>query len=158
MVDILLPPENWHTALVYLILHHRLAPTTGTPEIYHSIEDVWAKTINIIGTLARLTNDKDRDIAYSFEASLMRLPSHHSSQAKLLPELTWREFQTDLSKIAVATLKVKQTLIAACLEILNNQRQIPIESADLMRSIAILLDCPIPPRLDKLPTRQRTIR
>lgn len=157
MVDIL-PPENWHTALVYLILHHRLAPTTGTPEIYHSIEDVWAETINILGTLARLTNDKDRDITYSFEASLMRLPSHHSSQAKMPPELTWREFQTDLSKIAVATLKVKQTLIAACLEIFNNQRQIPIESADLMRSIAILLDCPIPPRLDKLPTRQRTIR
>jgi Zn-dependent protease with chaperone function len=157
MVDIL-PPENWHTALVYLILHHRLAPTTGThPEIYHSIEDVWAETINILGTLARLTSDP-QDIAYSFEASLMRLPSHHSSQAQMPPELTWREFQTDLSKIAVATLKVKQTLIAACLEILNNQRQIPIESADLMRSIAILLDCPIPPRLDKLPTRQRTIR
>ncbi len=155
MVD-LLPPDNWHTAVVYLILHHRLAPTTNTPpEIYHSIEDVWAETINILGTLARLTNSKPQDIAYSFEAALMRLPKHQSSQAKMPPELTWREFQTDLSKIAAATLKVKQTLIAAGLEIFTNQRQIPISSADLMRSIAILLDCPIPPRLDKLPTQQR---
>jgi Zn-dependent protease with chaperone function len=157
MVDIL-PPEDWHTALGYLILHHRLAPTTGThPEIYHSIEDVWTETINILGTLASLTSSKPQDISYSFEASLMRLPSSQSRQAKLPPELTWRECQTDLSKIAAATLKVKQTLIAACLEILDNQRQSPIQSADFMRSIAILLDCPIPPRLDKLPTPQRTM-
>jgi Zn-dependent protease with chaperone function len=147
MVDIL-PAENWHTTLVYLVLHHRLAPTTGTsPEIYHSIEDVWVETLNILGTLARLTSNKPQDISYSFEASLMRLPSSQSSQAKLPPEITWREFQTDLSKIAVATPKVKQTLIAACVEILNNQRQIPDDGADLMRSIAILLDCPIPSRL-----------
>ncbi len=148
MVDIL-PPENWQTTLVYLVLNHRLAPTTGTPpEIYHSIEDVWVETLNILGTLARLTSNKPQDISYSFEASLMRLPSSQSSQSKLPPAITWREFQTDLSKIAVATPKVKQTLIAACLEILNHQREIPSDSADLMRSIAILLDCPIPSRLN----------
>jgi hypothetical protein len=100
-----------------------------------------------LGTLARLTSNKPQDVEYNFEASLMRLPSSPSSQSKLPPAITWREFQTDLSKIAVATTKVKQTLIAACLEILNNQRQIPDDGADLMRSIAILLDCPIPSRL-----------
>ena len=149
MVDIL-PPENWHSTLVYLVLNHRLAPTTGTaPEIYHSVADVWAETLNILGTLARLTSSKPQDIEYSFEASLMRLPSSPSSQSKLPPVITWREFQTDLSKIAVATPKVKQTLIAACLEILNNHREIPDDGADLMRSIAILLDCPIPARLSQ---------
>ncbi len=149
MVDIL-PSENWQTTLVYLVLNHRLAPTTGTaPEIYHSIADVSVETLNILGTLARLTNNKPQDIEYSFEASLMRLPSSPSSQSKLPPAITWREFQADLSKIAVATPKVKQILIAACLEILNNQRQIPDDGADLMRSIAILLDCPIPSRLSQ---------
>jgi Zn-dependent protease with chaperone function len=158
MTDIL-PPENWHTAFVYLILSHRLAPTVGTPsEIYHSIDDVWAETINILGTLASLTSHKPQDIAYSFEASLMRLPSNLSSQATLPPEITWREFQTDLSKIAVATLKVKQTLMAACLEILNSHRQIPTEGADLMRSIAILLDCPIPPRLKEVRSQESGVR
>ena len=147
MVDIL-PPENWQTTLVYLVLNHRLAPTTGTAsEIYHSIADVWVETLNILATLARLTSSKTQEIEYSFEASLMRLPSSQASQSKLPPAITWREFQADLSKIAVATPKVKQTLIAACLEILNNQREIPPDAADLMRSIAILLDCPIPSRL-----------
>jgi Zn-dependent protease with chaperone function len=157
MVEVL-PPEDWHTAIVYLILHHRLAPT-ATPQVtYHSIDDVWAEIINILGTLARLTSDRPQDISYSFEASLLRLPTSHTSQAKLPPEITWREFQTDLSKIAAATLKVKQTLITACLEILTNQRQIPIDGADLMRSIAIRLDCPIPPLLDKSPSSQRAMR
>jgi Zn-dependent protease with chaperone function len=149
MVEIL-PPEDWHTAIVYLILYHRLAPTAGTPsEIYHSIDDVWAEIINILGTLARLTSNRPQDISYIFEASLLRLPTSHASQAKLPPELTWREFQTDLSKIAAAPLKVKQALITACLEILAHQRQIPIDGGDLMRSISILLDCSIPALLDK---------
>jgi Zn-dependent protease with chaperone function len=155
MVDIL-PSENWQTTLVYLFLNHRLAPTTGTsPEIYHSIADVWVETLNILGTLARLTNNKPQDIEYSFEASLMRLPSSPSSQSKLPPAITWREFQVDLAKIAIAIPKVKQTLIAACLEILNNQREIPDDGADLMRSICILLDCPIPARLNQAAVSQR---
>jgi hypothetical protein len=155
MVDIL-PPENWQTTLVYLVLNHRLAPTTGTsPAIYHSVADVWVETLNILGTLARSTSHKQQDIEYSFEASLMRLPSSPSSQSKLPPEITWREFQADLSKIAVATPKVKQTLIAACLEILNHQREIPDNGADLMRSICILLDCPIPARLNQAAVAQR---
>jgi Zn-dependent protease with chaperone function len=156
MVEIL-PPEDWHTAIVYLILHHRLAPTAGIPsEIYHSIDDVWAEILNILGTLARLTSNRTQDISYIFEASLLRLPNSHASQAKLPPELTWREFDTDLSKIAATPLKVKQALITACLEILTNQRQIPTDGADLMRSIAILLNCPIPPILDKSSTWGRT--
>jgi Zn-dependent protease with chaperone function len=158
MVD-LLPADNWQITLVYLVLNHRLAPTTGTSaEIYQSIADVWTETINILGTLARLTNDQPQDIEYSFEASLMRLPASNSNKAKLPPEITWRELQTDLSKIAVATPKIKQALIAACLEILNQQRHIPADGADLMRSIAILLDCPIPPRLDKLSLPQQAVR
>jgi Zn-dependent protease with chaperone function len=39
MVDIL-PSENWQTTLVYLVLNHRLASTTGrSPEIYHAVAE-----------------------------------------------------------------------------------------------------------------------
>jgi Zn-dependent protease with chaperone function len=156
MVDIL-PAADWHTAIVYLILAHRLAPTTGSPqELYHSIADVWVEITNILATLARLSSDRAPDISYRFEASLLRLPTNHHSRAQLPPEITWREFQTDLSKIAAATAKVKQATIAACLEILSNHKQIPTQAADLMRSIVILLDAPIPPLVAKAPVRQRT--
>ena len=64
------------------------------------MEDVWAEIINILGTLARLSSDRPQDIEYRFEASLLRLPTSHHSRVELPPELTWREFQTDLSKIA----------------------------------------------------------
>jgi Zn-dependent protease with chaperone function len=158
MVD-LLPAEDWHTAIVYLILTHRLAPTTGTPpELYRSIEDVWSEITNILATLARSSSDRSQDVSYSFEASLLRLPNHQHQRVALPPAVTWREFQTDLSKIATATAKVKQALMSACLEILSNHRQIPTEAADLLRAIAILLDAPIPAVVDKAPIRQRPSR
>jgi Zn-dependent protease with chaperone function len=154
----LLPPTDWHTAIVYLILDHRLIPLAGNrQEIYHSIavpegtfEDVWAEIINILGTLTRLSSDRTQNIDYTFKSSLLRLPKALSNGTKLPPELNWREFQTDLLKIACAAPKVKKALITACLEILTNQRQIPPDGADLMRSIAILLDCPIPPLIERL--------
>ncbi len=152
----LLPPTDWHTAIVYLIIHHRLAVTAETqPEIYHSIEDVWAETINILGTLAWLSGDRTEDIEYAFAASLFRLPNALASGVKLPPALDWREFHADLLKIASAAPKVKQSLMAACLELSTNQRQIAPDGADLMRSIAILLDAPIPPILDRITAPQR---
>jgi hypothetical protein len=158
MVDIL-PAADWQTAIVYLILAHRLAPTTGSPqELYHSIEDVWVEITNILATLARLSSDRVPDISYRFEASLLRLPTNHHSRTELPPEVTWREFQTDSAKIAAATAKVKQATIAAGLEILSNHKQIPTQAADLMRSIAILLNAPIPPLVAKAPVRQPTSR
>jgi Zn-dependent protease with chaperone function len=157
MVNIL-PAENWHTAIVYLILAHRLAPSMGIPqELYHSVEDIWSEITNILATLARSSSDRPQDISYSFEASLLRLPTSYQRGA-LPPETTWREFQTDLSKITTATAKVKQAMMAACLEILSNHRQIPTAAADLMRAIAILLDAPIPALLDKAPVRPRPSR
>jgi Zn-dependent protease with chaperone function len=147
----ILPPDDWHNAIVYLILHHRLtAFTCAQPEIYRSIEDVWAEVINVLGTLARLSSTTPQDTDYAFSAGLFRLPNALASSAKLPPDIYWQEFHTDLLTIAVAPLKVKQSLIAACLETLNNRQQIPIEGVELMRSIAILLDAPIPPMLDRL--------
>ena len=95
----LLPPDDWHTAIAYAIVHHRLAATVSTqPEIYHAIEDVWVEVINILGTLARLSSDRPQDIEYAFAASLFRLPNALASGVKLPPELNWREFYQDLSK------------------------------------------------------------
>jgi Zn-dependent protease with chaperone function len=158
MVDIL-PAEDWHTAIAYLILAHRLAPSRGMhPELYRSVEDVWSEIMNILATLARLSSDRPQDISYSFEASLLRLPSNQHQRVELPPAIAWREFQADLSKIATATAQVKQALMAACLEILSTHRQIPTEAADLTRSIAILLDAPIPALVDKAPVRLHTSR
>jgi Zn-dependent protease with chaperone function len=147
----ILPPDDWHAAIVYLVLHHRLTPTADIqPELYQAIEDVWAEIINVLGTLARLSSTNPQDTDYAFAAGLFRLPNALANGAKLPPEISWREFHTDLLKIASATPKVKQSLIAACLETLNNRHQIPADGVDLMRSIAILLDAPIPPILDRL--------
>jgi hypothetical protein len=98
MIDIL-PATDGHTAIVYLILAHRLAPISGIPqELCHSIEDIWGEITNILGTLARSSSDRLQDVSYSFEASLLRLSTSHQQRGALPPEITWREFQTDYPK------------------------------------------------------------
>ena len=151
----LLPPTNWHSAFIYLNINHRLAPRNTPQEIYHSVEDVCAEMINILGTLAELSCDRPQDVEYAFQAALFRLPSALTKGVTLPSKLHWREFQLDISKIAAAAPKVKQTLISACIEILTNQRKLPPDGADLIRVISILLDCPIPALVDRLSTPQR---
>jgi hypothetical protein len=67
--------------------------------------------------------------------------------------LQWRDFQTKLAKIGAASPKIKQLLIAAGLEILTAHRQTNLDRLDLMRSITILLDCPVPPLIDRLTSK-----
>jgi Zn-dependent protease with chaperone function len=139
----LLPPENWRNSLAYLIIQHRLNPPSSQ-EIYHSIAEVGAEIRNVLGTLARQSHPPDSNTV--FQGALLRLPA--TLAGTIPPALLWREFQTDLAKIACANSKVKQSAIAAGIEMLTSHRQTSIDGVDLMRSIAILLDCPVPPLLD----------
>ncbi len=144
----LLPPENWHNSLAYLILQHRLNPPQPQ-EIYQSIEEVGIEMRNILGTLAQRSQPHDSHTA--FQGALLRLPAQLASE--LPPELPWRDFQTQLAKVAAADPKIKQLLITAGVEMLTTHRQTNLDGVDLMRSIAILLDCPVPPLLDRLATK-----
>jgi Zn-dependent protease with chaperone function len=147
----LLPPENWHNSLAYLILQHRLNPPQPL-EIYQSIEEVGIEMRNILGTLAQRSYPHDSNTV--FQEAMLRLPA--ALAIDVPPELQWRDFQTQLAKIAAAAPKIKQLLIAAGLEILTAHRQTNLDGVDLMRSIAILLDCPVPPLLDRLATKVPT--
>jgi Zn-dependent protease with chaperone function len=147
------PPEQW--PLVYLVLHHRLAPQAGTrQEIYQSIGDICQELFAILSTLAHLSFDNPQDIEHGFEAALFRLPNSCVSGVKLGESLSWRDFQRDLAKIACAVPKVKQVVMAAALEMLTSQRRVHADGLDLMRSIAILLDAPVPAILDRIPVIQ----
>jgi Zn-dependent protease with chaperone function len=147
------PPNNW--PLIYLVLHHRLAPQAGTrQEIYQSIGEVRQELFAILSTLAHLSFDNSQDVEHGFDAALFRLPNSYVSGVKLGESLSWRDFQRDVAKIACAVPKVKQALMAAALEVLASQRRVHADGLDLMRLIAILLDAPVPPILDRIPVLQ----
>jgi LemA protein len=150
----LLPSTDWPIA--YLVLYHRLAPKAGTrQEIYRSIEEVWPEAIEVLSTLAHLSSEHSQSVNNAFAAGLFKLSINRSRGAALQPALNWRALQTNLSKIACANSKVKQVVIMACLEALTSQNEAATEAVDLMRSIAILLDAPVPPILDRIPAPQR---
>lgn len=141
----LLPPENWRNSLAYLIIQHRLNPPSSQ-EIYPSIAEIGTEIRHVLGTLARQSHPQDSSTV--FQGALLQLPA--TLAGAMPPVLQWREFQTDLAKIACATSKIKQSFIAAGLEMLTSHRQNSMDGVDMMRAIAILLDCPMPPLLDRL--------
>jgi LemA protein len=149
-----LPPTDWPIA--YLVVYHRLAPNAGTQqEVYRSIDEVWKEAIDVLSTLAHMSSGNSQHINYTFEIGLSKLPKAKAAGASLQSVVGWREFQMNLSKIACATPKVKQVVIMACLEALTSQPDVSMEAIDMMRSIAILLDAPVPPILDRISAPQR---
>jgi hypothetical protein len=115
-------------------LQHRLNPPQPL-EIYQSIEEVGIEMRNILGTLAQRSYPHDSNTV--FQEAMLRLPA--ALAIDVPPELQWRDFQTQLAKIAAAAPKLKQLLLTAGLEIITAHRQTNLDGVDLMRSIAILL-------------------
>jgi Zn-dependent protease with chaperone function len=142
---VLLPPDNWLNSMAYLIFQHRLQPPQIV-EVYQAIEEVGVEIRQVLGTLAHHISPTDS--AAAFAVALLRLPS--AVNGEFPPTLPWREFHHSLAKIACATPKIKQLTITAGLEMLTSHRQTTTAGVDLLRTIVILLDCPIPPILDQL--------
>jgi Zn-dependent protease with chaperone function len=141
----LLPPDNWQNSMAYLMLQHRLQPSTPS-EIYQAIEEVSTEVRCILGTLARQSYPPNS--AAAFAGAMLRLPPVVNGEFPIA--LQWRELQTNLAKIAGTTPKIKQLLIIAGLEMLTSHRQSSAKGVDLMRTIVTLLDFPLPPILDRL--------
>jgi hypothetical protein len=149
-----LPPTDWPIA--YLIIYHRLAPNAGTQqEVYRAIDEVWKEVLDVLSTLAHVSNGNPQHVNYAFAAGLSKLPKAKAAGASLQPIVDWRAFQMNLSKIACATPKIKQMVIMACLEALTSQDEVSMEAIDMMRSIASLLDAPVPPILDRISAPQQ---
>jgi Zn-dependent protease with chaperone function len=150
MIDVL-PLTDWHSAIIYMVLHHRLAETVGPqPVVYQAIEEVGDDLVNILGMLARLSCQDLPTAEQNFTASLFRLPPGLAGNPQLPPATDWRTWHRHLLKVASASPRIQQSLMVACLEIFSERRQFAADGLDLMRVVAILLDSPIPPLLQRL--------
>lgn len=72
----------------------RAARDPGAPAAMQDLSEAEGSLTGALGRLFAVSESyPDLKIEYSFEASLMRFPSSPSSQSKLFPAITWREFQ-----------------------------------------------------------------
>jgi Zn-dependent protease with chaperone function len=131
---------------VFLILQHRLQTAPATPQI-SAIAEIWDDCLNVLSILARISNPNPDSFQYAFRSGVYRLPGA-STQAlpETPPPCKLGDLKQSLERLRLASPRLKQAIVDACANtvMLDNTP----EAGELLRAIAILLDCRVPPFLN----------
>ncbi|QLE41372.1 transcriptional regulator [Nostoc sp. C052] len=146
----------WHFVL-QLILWHRLEPSinpasTTTIE-FTSIEQIWPDSLLVLSVIARVGHSQPdastEDIAYAFRSGVFRLPKAGEQEKPEKPlSCNFTELKKSIERLRLATPKLKQAIVDACAHTVLLDNKVTPSEADLLRAIAMTLDCPIPPFLN----------
>ncbi|MEA5626031.1 M48 family metallopeptidase [Nostoc sp. UHCC 0251] len=146
----------WHFVL-QLILWHRLQPsinpTSATTVEFTSIEQIWPDSLLVLSVIARVGNSQPdastEDIAYAFRSGVFRLPKAGEQEKPEIPlSCNFTELKKSIERLRLASPKLKQAIVDACAHTVLLDNKVTQPEADLLRAIAMTLDCPIPPFLN----------
>jgi Zn-dependent protease with chaperone function len=121
------------------------APAAAVVQIY-SFRAVTAEIGIVLSALAHASADADSDARSAFAAG--------AAQIKLIePRLTFLAaeacspdaLEPALDRLAVASGPIKQRTLVAAAHVVGADGKILLAEAELLRAVAALLDCPIPP-------------
>uniref|UniRef100_B8HQ67 Peptidase M48 Ste24p n=1 Tax=Cyanothece sp. (strain PCC 7425 / ATCC 29141) TaxID=395961 RepID=B8HQ67_CYAP4 len=137
-------------ALVTIATHQLQTPlqaeSTRSRENEHdTLTELWPACQLVIGVLAQAGQFNPTAIAYAFRAGLEKLPGIKPAHIPDQP-LDWnfdtlRESLTDLQQI---TPRLKKAVLQACAHTVLIDNKVTATEADLLWTIATVLDCPIP--------------
>lgn len=101
----------------------------------------------ILSTLAYFGNDNDAAAARAFTAGVKRLPI--TEQPTILPKQQCGLTQVDraLSTLGSSAPGIKKYFLDACCACITHDGKVNISEAELLRAVAAILDCPVPPFL-----------
>ncbi|MBD2206135.1 M48 family metallopeptidase [Calothrix sp. FACHB-1219] len=142
----------WNFVL-QLVLWHRLEPcinpTAHTTVEFTSIDQIWSDSILVLSALARVGQTQPDEIAYAFRSGVFRLPGAGQQQIPDTPvNGSFTDIKKSIDRLRLATPKLKQALVDACAHTVLLDNKVTPSEADLLRAIAMTLDCPIPPFLN----------
>ncbi|QMS90135.1 M48 family metallopeptidase [Nostoc edaphicum CCNP1411] len=146
----------WHFVL-QLILWHRLQPsinpTSPTTVEFTSIEQIWPDSLLVLSVIARVGHSQPdahtEDITYAFRSGVFRLPKAGEQEKPEIPlTCNFTELKKSIERLRLASPKLKQTIVDACAHTVLLDNKVTSSEADLLRAIAMTLDCPIPPFLN----------
>jgi hypothetical protein len=146
---------SWQVPLAYLILEHHLQMPLDQATLVDNgeLEDFWSESLIVLGTVARAGHHKPEAIKHAFQAGVLRLP--RSGQDPVLPrECDWQVLQECLEQLGQAKLTDRKTLVAACAEVVATNKQVSNIEVDLLSTISIVLDCPLPAVLNGTPVKR----
>ncbi len=134
------------------VLWHRLQPCIN-PKLdrkiqYNTLGQVWDDCLLLLSALAKVGQTGPDEIQYAFRSGVYRLPGiSQLSLPETPPACNFRDMQKSLEKLGLASPKLKQVIVDACAHTVLLDNNVTIQEAELMRAIAITLDCPLPPFL-----------
>jgi hypothetical protein len=147
---------SWQVPLAYLILEHHLQTPLDQATLVDNgaLEDFWSESLIVLGTLARAGHHKPEAIKHAFQAGILRLPRNGGQDPVLPRECDWQVLQECLEQLGQAKLSDRKTLVAACAEVVATNKQVSNIEVDLLSTISIVLDCPLPAVLNGTPVKR----
>jgi hypothetical protein len=147
---------SWQVPLAYLILEHHLQTPLDQATLVdnEALEDFWSESLIVLGTIARAGHHKPEAIKHAFQAGVLRLPRNGGQDPVLPRECDWQVLQECLEQLGQAKLSDRKTLVAACAEVVATNKQVSNIEVDLLSTISIVLDCPLPAVLNGTPVKR----
>ncbi|MGB3640030.1 MAG: M48 family metallopeptidase [Rivularia sp. (in: cyanobacteria)] len=136
-----------------LILWHRLQPVfqpdCNITVKFNSIEEIWSDCLLVLSALAQIGENNSDSAAYAFSSGIFRLPGATQQEKPKAPlKCNFSQLKKSIENLRQATPKLKQAIVDACAHTVLVDNKITNQEKDLLRAIAMTLDCPIPPFLN----------
>lgn len=133
-------------------LQPSLKPAQATKIAYTTVASVWADCLTILAGLARVGHTTPEQMTDAFRSGVYRLPGASRQSIPAMPTSTQLyEIGQSLNRLSQAAPKVKRSVVDACAHTVLLDKTVTMREAELLRTIVIALDCPIPPFLDATP-------
>jgi Zn-dependent protease with chaperone function len=136
-----------------LILWHRLQPLfqpdCNIAVKFNSIEEIWSDCLIVLSALAQIGENSPESAAYAFSSGIFQLPGATQQEKPKAPlKCNFSQLKKSVENLRQATPKLKQAIVEACAHTVLVDNKITNQEKDLLRAIAMTLDCPIPPFLN----------
>jgi Zn-dependent protease with chaperone function len=127
--------------LSYLDVHFGLKPRPAIR--YRTLDAVARPAVVVLSTLAYVGQDRPEDIQRAFQAGAQNL----LGTTAILPreQCTLESLDAALAELAQASAAIKRDLITAVTACIAADGKVTIEESELLRAIAAVLACPVPP-------------
>ena len=130
------------------ILHWQLSPkaTRAEPVRFQTLVSVTPEIVLLLATLARAGSAEPRAQAFAFARGMARL----NLSDDMPPDATLdaKALSAALNRLRQVTPMRKPPLILACVDTALADRQLLVAEFELLRTIGMAIDCPMPPALE----------
>ena len=131
-----------------LLLTHldRVFGRAKPPIVKHfNISAVFSETVVLLSTLAQLGHADRDEASRVFELSIATLKSGRHAEIMEKKECSLKSFGTALDKLAASCPPLKKRVLTAAAYCVLADQRVTVVEAELLRTIASSLDCPMPP-------------